>query len=94
MFFGAPVDQLSGIDLSITNPAIWGPMVASVIAAFIYEIVVSGRAYKRLQDENVRLKAINEAVIPLATTAIEKNTDALKNVLDVLEPPRTRNRRN
>ncbi|MEU4534403.1 hypothetical protein AB0G15_06015 [Streptosporangium sp. NPDC023825] len=90
------MDQLAGVDLSITNPAIWGPMVASIAAAFIFEIIVSGRAYKRLQDENIRLRAIIENVIPLGTAAIDRNSDALRDVLDVLEPPnaRTRSRRN
>lgn len=57
----------SGADtLGIDNPFVLGPIAAFVFIVFTIEIVVSGKAYRREVEENRRLRALTEKVVPLA----------------------------
>lgn len=90
-----------GVDLlSITDPRVLGSIGAFIFLVFVYELVVSGRAYKRELEENARLRRIVETIIPLAekmTDAIEANTATVERLADVVEdkhkPSSTRSRR-
>ncbi len=81
--------------LSIDDPLVLGPVAAFLFAVFVTEIVVSGKAYKREVEENKRLRALTERVVPLAeqmvTTArdlVDATRDSIAaqaTVTDVLE---------
>jgi hypothetical protein len=89
----------------LTDPLIFGPAIGLVlmllilaIRAFVREDIVPGKHAQRLQAENARLTQLVEVLIPLTermTSAVEKNTETLNDVLDIIDDSRhrARNRR-
>lgn len=61
-------DATSG--LSVDNPFVLGPIAAFVFIVFVMEIIVPGKAYRREVEENSRLRALIEKVVPLAETLV------------------------
>lgn len=71
--------------LSIDNPLVLGPIAAFIFTIFVSEVVVSGKAYRRMEAENARLRGIVEKVIPLSetmVTATQSLTAAISQTAD------------
>jgi hypothetical protein len=67
-----------GVDL---DPRVLGPLAAFVFLAFTFEVVVSGKAYKREVEENARLREMNAKIIPVA----EEMVTISKKMLEVTD---------
>ncbi|MDP9870356.1 MULTISPECIES: hypothetical protein [Streptosporangium] len=77
----------------LTNPLFLGPLAAFVFLIFVNEIVVPGRAYRRVVDENARLSGVIETVVPIAQSMVDsakQNAAVLEDVVAVLEDVTTR----
>lgn len=78
----------SGSSLSFDNPIVLGPLAAFIFTVFVSEVVVSGKAYRREVEENTRLRAVAERVIPLAeemVTVTTETSETMRRVTDVLD---------
>lgn len=74
--------------LGIEDPRVLGPLAAFVFAVFIFEIVTPGKAYKRLQVENEKMREMLARLIPVSEEmlAVTKQTlVVLANVTRALE---------
>lgn len=74
--------------LSIDSPLVLGPIAAFVFTVFVSEVIVPGKAYKREVEENNRLRALTEKVVPLAeqmVTATKEIVAATAAVTEVME---------
>jgi hypothetical protein len=80
MFFFLASD--SGGGLSVDNPLVLGPIAAFIFAVFVTEIVVSGKAYRREVEENKRLRALTEKVVPLAEQMVTTARDLVQATRD------------
>jgi hypothetical protein len=78
-FFLASAD--SG-GLSVDNPLVLGPIAAFIFAVFVTEVVVSGKAYRREVEENRRLRALTEKVVPLAEQMVTTARDLVQATRD------------
>jgi hypothetical protein len=68
--------------LSVDNPLVLGPIAAFIFAVFVTEIVVSGKAYRREVEENKRLRALTEKVVPLAEQMVTAARDLVEATRD------------
>ncbi len=72
----------------LSNPWFLGPLAAFVFLIFTQEVVVPGKAYRRVVDENARLNGVIEQVVPVAQSMVEsakQNSAVLEDVVAVLE---------
>lgn len=68
--------------------AVLSPLGALIFILFIAEIIVPGRAHKRVLEENARLNEAIQKVVPIAERALDgvaKNTTAVEEMAKVLE---------
>lgn len=56
----------SSDQLGIEDPRVLGPLAAFVFAVFVFEIVAPGKAYKRLQVENEKMREMLAKVLPVS----------------------------
>jgi hypothetical protein len=68
--------------LSVDNPLVLGPIAAFIFAVFVTEVVVSGKAYRREVEENKRLRALTEKVVPLAEQMVSAAKDLVQATRD------------
>lgn len=71
-----------GGGLSVDDPIVLGPVAALIFAVFVTEVVVSGKAYRREVDENRRLRALTEKVVPLAEQMVTAARDLVSATRD------------
>jgi len=57
--------------LDLTNPIVLGPLAGFIFAVFVYEVIVPGRSFRRLQEENKRLRQITENLVPLTARMVD-----------------------
>lgn len=74
----ASATSASGSGLGIDNPLVLGPIAAFIFTVFVTEIIVPGKAYRREVEENTRLRALTEKVVPLAEQMVSATKDMLK----------------
>ncbi|WP_156022947.1 hypothetical protein [Terracoccus sp. 273MFTsu3.1] len=67
-----------GVDV---DPRVLGPLAAFVFLIFTFEVVVSGKAYKREVEENARLREMNAKIIPVA----EEMVSLSKKMIEVTD---------
>ncbi len=67
--------------MGIEDPRVLGPLAAFVFAAFVFEIVVPGKAYKREAEENKRLREELARWLPV----IEEVVDVSKRMVVLTE---------
>lgn len=68
----------SASGLGIEDPLVLGPIAAFIFTIFVTEIIVPGKAYRREVEENKRLRALTEKVVPLAEQMVSATKDMLK----------------
>lgn len=61
----------SSDQLGIEDPRVLGPLAAFVFGVFVFEIVAPGKAYKRLQAENEKMREMLAKVIPVSEEMLE-----------------------
>lgn len=67
--------------LPIDDPRVLGSMAAFVFIIFVAEVVVSGKAYKRVVAENAKLRRQNAEMLPV----VEEMVETMKRALRVTE---------
>ncbi|TKK84579.1 hypothetical protein FDA94_28535 [Herbidospora galbida] len=89
------------VDLALTDPRVLGPVAAFIFVAFVFEIIVSGRAYRRVVAERDAARAVVDQLLPLAAQmakVLETNNTTLARVVTAVEdllndsPPRPKRR--
>lgn len=74
---GASFDEHTG--LSIADPVVLGPVAAFIFLIFVTEVIVSGKAYRRLAEENDRLRSVAEKVVPIAEAMVATTSEMLQS---------------
>lgn len=108
VLLAAEAEASSGSGIDVANPLVLGPIAGFVFIIFVMEVVVSGKAYRREVEENIRLRTLTEKVVPLAESMVTTTKDladvtkevtrVMDTVVDLLEeknvlPPSVTRRR-